>query len=293
MRYRVHHQTLCRYDSPVSVCHYHAKLTPRRLPNQECPWHEITIRPEPLHRHKRHDAYGNAVTYFEIEGSHDELEVVSHCLIHVHENPTPDPRSTPAWESVRDICLASHWSTATAAAEFVCDSPLIRPLPEMRDYARKSFTPARPILDAALDLNHRIFRDFTFDPTATNVATPIAESWKKKRGVCQDYAQVMIACLRGIGLPARYVSGYLETLPPPGQQKLIGADASHAWLAIWCGEELGWMDLDPTNDLMPSTRHITLAWGRDFSDVSPLRGVTLGAGNQQIIVAVDVNGDSD
>jgi transglutaminase-like putative cysteine protease len=142
-----------------------------------------------------------------------------------------------------------------------------------------------------LDLNHRIYTDFTFDPTATHVATPITESWEKKRGVCQDYAQVMIACLRSVGLPARYVSGYLETLPPPGQQKLIGADASHAWLSLWCGEDWGWMDLDPTNDLMPSLRHITLAWGRDFSDVSPLRGVTLGAGNQVIIVAVDVSHD--
>jgi transglutaminase-like putative cysteine protease len=291
MRFQVIHRTLCRYDSPVSVCHYHAKLTPRRLPNQECPWHEITIRPEPLHRYHRHDAYGNAITYFEIEGSHEELEVISRCYIHVKANPGVEAAATPPWESVRDACQSSQWSAATMAAEFVCDSPLIHPSPEMREYALRSFTPARPVLQAALDLNHRIFTDFTFDPTATNVATPIEESWKKKRGVCQDYAQVMIACLRGVGLPARYVSGYLETLPPPGQQKLIGADASHAWLSLWCGEEWGWMDLDPTNDLMPSLRHITLAWGRDFSDVSPLRGVTLGAGNQQIIVAVDVSPD--
>lgn len=292
MRYQVIHRTLCRYDSPVSVCHYHAKLTPRRLPNQECPWHEITIRPDPLHRYNRHDAYGNAITYFEIEGSHEELEVISRCYLHIKANAEVDPSATLPWESVREACLSSQWSAATMAEEFVCDSPLIHPLPEMREYALRSFTPARPVLEAALDLNHRIFTDFTFDPTATNVATPITESWKKKRGVCQDYAQVMIACLRAVGLPARYVSGYLETLPPPGQQKLIGADASHAWLSLWCGEEWGWMDMDPTNDLMPSLRHITLAWGRDFSDVSPLRGVTLGAGNQQIIVAVDVSPDA-
>lgn len=293
MRYHIIHRTICQYDSPVSVCHYHAKLTPRRLPDQECPWHEITIRPEPLHRYTRHDDYGNAVTYFEIEGAHEQLEVVAHCLVKNRPTPYVDPALSPPWEEVRTACARSEWSAAGPVAEFVCRSPLIAPTEEMRHYAQHSFAPGVPILQAALDLNHRIFDDFTFDPSATNAATPIHESWKKKRGVCQDYAQVMIACLRSIGLPARYVSGYLETLPPPGQQKLIGADASHAWLAIWCGEELGWMDLDPTNDLMPSTRHITLAWGRDFSDVSPLRGVTLGAGNQQIIVAVDVNGDPD
>jgi transglutaminase-like putative cysteine protease len=288
MRYHVIHRTLCRYDSPVSVCHYHAKLIPRRLPNQHCPWHEITIRPDCLHRSTRRDAYGNTVMYFEIEGAHEELEVISRCLVEMEPNPEVVPSSTVPWEWVRDVCQTSQWSSASAAAEFVCESPLIHPLEEMRVYALQSFTPARPILEAALELNHRICEDFTFDPTATHVATPIHESWEKKRGVCQDYAQVMIACLRSIGLPARYVSGYLETLPPPGQQKLIGADASHAWLSVWCGDQWGWMDLDPTNDVMPSLRHITLAWGRDFSDVSPLRGVTLGAGNQKILVAVDV-----
>lgn len=288
MRYQVIHRTICQYDSPVSVCHYHAKLTPRPLSNQECPWHEITIHPEPLHRYTRHDAYGNAVTYFEIEGSHDRLEVISHCLVKIEAIAGIDPKASPRWEEIRDICQASTWSNASLAAEFVSDSPLIQPSAEMRGYAMQSFTPDRAILDAALELNHRIFSDFTFDPHATHVATPMHESWQKKRGVCQDYAQVMIGCLRSVGLPARYVSGYLETMPPPGQQKLIGADASHAWLSVWCGEAWGWMDLDPTNDLMPSQRHVTLAWGRDFSDVSPLRGVTLGAGNQKIIVAVDV-----
>jgi transglutaminase-like putative cysteine protease len=293
MRFHVIHRTICRYDSPVSVCHYHAKLTPRRLPNQQCPWHEITIHPQPLQRCNRHDSYGNAVTYFEIEGAHEELEVVSHSLVELAGNPLVDAASTVPWEQIRDACLAHEWSAAAEVSEFVCHSPLIHPLPEMRDYALRSFTPARAILAAALDLNHRLHSDFTFDPTATNVATPIDESWKKKRGVCQDFAQVMIACLRSIGLPARYVSGYLETLPPPGQQKLIGADASHAWLSLWCGDPWGWLDFDPTNDIMPSLRHITLAWGRDFSDVSPLRGVTLGAGNQKIIVAVDVSADGN
>jgi transglutaminase-like putative cysteine protease len=288
MRYHIIHSTICRYDSPVTVCHYHAKLVPRRLPFQNCPWHEMTIRPEPLHRFVRQDAYGNATIYFEIEGAHEELEVISSSFVELEEFVPPSGEKSPPWEQVRDACDAERWSSASLASEYVCPSPLIRTNEELRTYARASFPAEMPILQGALDLNHRINNDFTFDPTATNVATKIEEAWAKKRGVCQDYAQVMIACLRSLGLPARYVSGYLETVPPPGKEKLIGADASHAWLSVWCGEDLGWIDVDPTNDLMPSMRHITLAWGRDFSDVSPLRGVTLGAGNQSILVAVDV-----
>lgn len=293
MRYLITHRTQCRYDSPVMVCHYHARLTPRRLPSQQCPWHEISIHPEPLQRVVRQDAYGNSLVYFEIEGAHEELEVVARNWVEITPLLAPDAASTPPWEQVRDACLQEQWGSASAAAEFVFASPLIRHHATFADYARLDFSPQRPVLEAALALNHRICTEFTFDPTATNAATPIEEAWKKKRGVCQDYAQIMIACLRSIGLPARYVSGYLETQPPPGQTKLVGADASHAWLSLWCGEELGWQDLDPTNDLMPSTRHITLAWGRDYSDVSPLRGVTLGAGNQTLIVAVDVTPQQD
>lgn len=293
MRYLITHRTQCRYDSPVMVCHYHARLTPRPLPTQQCPWHEISIRPEPLQRVVRLDAYGNAMIYFEIEGAHDELEVVARNWVEITPLTPPDAKNTVPWEEVRDACLQETWCSASQASEFIFPSPLIRCDPAFAAYALQDFTPQRPILDAALALNHRIGSDFTFDPTATNAATPIEEAWEKKRGVCQDYAQIMIACLRSIGLPARYVSGYLETQPPPGQEKLVGADASHAWLALWCGEELGWLDLDPTNDLMPSTRHVTLAWGRDYSDVSPLRGVTLGAGNQTLLVAVDVTPDPD
>ncbi len=288
MRYQIIHSTICRYDSPVTVCHYHAKLIPRRLPFQNCPWHEMTIRPEPLQRFVRQDAYGNATIYFEIEGAHEELEVISSSFVELEEFVLPASEKSPTWKEIRDQCDAERWTAGSSASEYVCPSPLIRTNEELRTYARDSFPAEMPILQGALDLNHRIYNDFTFDPTATNVATKIEEAWEKKRGVCQDYAQVMIACLRSLGLPARYVSGYLETQPPPGKEKLIGADASHAWLSVWCGEDLGWIDMDPTNDIMPSTRHVTLAWGRDFSDVSPLRGVTLGAGNQSILIAVDV-----
>jgi transglutaminase-like putative cysteine protease len=288
MHYKFVHRTICQYDSPVNVCHYHAKLTPRCLPQQDCPWRELHIDPAPLYRGMRFDAFGNAVTYLEIEGAHDRLEIVSRGLVQLAIGEVIDATATTRWELLRDACRSPLWSTAAMASAWTCRSPLIHPSSEMREYAMRSFHPGRPVLDAALELNHRIFQDFVFDPEATHVATPIHESWRKRRGVCQDFAQVMIACLRSIGLPARYVSGYLETLPPPGQTKLMGADASHAWLSLWCGEDCGWVDLDPTNDLMPSHRHITLAWGRDFSDVSPLRGVTLGAGNQKMSVAVDV-----
>ena len=171
--------------------------------------------------------------------------------------------------------------------------PLIAPARQYAEYASPSFTPGRPILEAVCDLNHRINRDFVFDPAATDAATPIDKVFTQRRGVCQDFAQIFIACLRSLSLPARYVSGYLETVPPPGKPRLVGADASHAWVSVWCGDQAGWIDADPTNDVLPSTRHITVAWGRDFSDVSPLRGVTLGAGAQKLTVAVDVVPDLD
>jgi transglutaminase-like putative cysteine protease len=201
--------------------------------------------------------------------------------------------SQPAWETIRDACRADKFTQASAAAEFCFASPLIAPGPVFASYALTSFTPGRPVLDALCDLNRRIFTDFIFDPAATDITTPLADVMTKKRGVCQDFAQVMIACLRSISLPARYVSGYLETAPPPGQPRLVGADASHAWASLFCGDAIGWMDADPTNNVLPSEKHITVAWGRDFSDVSPLRGVTLGAREQRLKVAVDVIPASD
>ena len=289
MLYQISHRTLYTYDSPVTVAHYIARLEPRPLPTQSCPWHEIVIRPQPACRADgRTDAFGNTGVYFEIEGTHAELEVVARSYVRLKPRPLPDPAATPAWESVRDACLGDRWSSDTAAGEFVRASPLVPLRDEFAAYAAESFPKDCPVLQGVCDLNRRIFRDFTFDPSATSVATPVAKSFAQRRGVCQDFAHVMIACLRAIGLPARYVSGYLETLPPPGKEKLVGADASHAWLAVWCGEPHGWIDADPTNDLLPSGRHITVGWGRDFSDVSPLTGVSIGSGRQKLTVGVDV-----
>ena len=288
MQYRIIHRTTYTYESPVTVCHYLARLAPRALPGQECPWHEIHIRPEPMDRATRMDYFGNTTLYFEIEGAHSQLEVISRSLVEVLPQAALDPLATPPWESLRDACCGPTACAATAASELTYPSPLVPTGPSFADYARPSFLPGRPVLDAVSDLNRRIFEDFLFDPTATDIATPVSHVLEKRRGVCQDFAQVMIACIRSLGLPARYVSGYLETQPPPGQEKLIGADASHAWVSVFCGDAFGWIDADPTNNVLPSDRHVTVAWGRDFADVSPLRGVTLGAGQQFLQVAVDV-----
>lgn len=289
MLYQVSHRTLYTYDSPVTVAHCIARLEPRQLLTQDCPWHEIHINPQPVCRSAGQlDAFGNTSVYFEIAGAHAELEVVARSYVRISNPPLPPPADTPAWETVRDSCRGDRWDAGTAAGEFIWPSALI-PLEEtFAAYARPSFPEGRPVLEGVCDLNARIHREFQFDPEATSVATPVMESFNNKRGVCQDFAQVMIACLRSVGLPARYVSGYLETVPPPGSEKLTGADASHAWVSVWCGEAHGWIDADPTNDLLPSGRHITLCWGRDFSDVSPLTGVSLGSGSQKLTVAVDV-----
>ena len=288
MRYHIIHRTTYRYESPVTVCHYMARLAPRALPGQECPWHELSIRPDPVERASRADYFGNHCIYFEIEGAHHQLEVTARSLVDVRAVTPVDPLLTPAWESIRDACGGVSFSLATAASEFCFASPLITPGALFSAYALGSFTPGRPVLDALCDLNRRIFTDFTFDPAATDIATPITEVMTRRRGVCQDFAHVMIAGMRGLGLPAAYVSGFLRTLPPPGQPRLEGADATHAWVAVWCGAEIGWVGLDPTNDMRAGADHVIIAIGRDYADVAPESGIVLTYGPQRLDVAVDV-----
>ena len=288
MQYRITHKTTWTYERPVTVCHYTARLEPRTLPQQSCPWHDLHIHPQPTEKATRCDYFGNSSVYFEIEGSHESLEITAQSLVRLQQSAPVDSRATPAWELVRDACLADQLTPTAVAGELCFASPLIPVDSVFAAYAKPSFPPGRPILEGVKDLNRRIFKDFAFDPTATDFATPVAKVLQQRRGVCQDFAQVMIACFRSLGLPARYVSGYLETLPPPGQPKLVGADASHAWVSVYCGDEVGWTDADPTNNVLPGSRHITLAWGRDFGDVSPLRGITIGAGEQVLQVSVDV-----
>lgn len=288
MKYELIHRTSYLYEGAVTVSHHMARLAPRALPNQRCPWHELSIQPVPVGRGVHADAFGNVATYFELEGSHGELEVIARSYVEVFPTAHPDHSATPPWEDVRTACGAPVLDAYSEAGVFRFASPMVPVAREFADYARADFPPGRPILEGVVAFMGRIHRDFKFDTVATDVATPVSEVLRKKAGVCQDFAHLMLACLRSLGLPARYVSGYLETKPPPGKARLTGADASHAWVSVFCGEAVGWIDADPTNNLLPNERHITIAWGRDFSDVSPLRGVTLGAGGQKLRVEVDV-----
>lgn len=291
--YRVTHATEYRYGAAVALSQQLLHLAPRVVPWQLCRAHRLEVGPQPALRLERQDAFGNPVTHLAFDSPHDRLTVLAETEIEVL------PRFSPAllrlagqpWEGWR-AALAYRGAEPLpadqlAAAQFAFASPYVHTGPAFATYAAPSFTPGRGLLAAARDLMGRIYREFEFDPQATTVATPAAEVLAKKRGVCQDFAHLMLACLRSVGLPARYVSGYLLTDPPPGTPRLIGADASHAWVSLYC-PGLGWVDLDPTNDLIPDTRHITLAWGRDFGDVSPMRGVILGGGAHEVEVAVTV-----
>lgn len=287
MLYDVTHRTTYGYGSDVSVSHHLAHLQPRELRSQQVANFKLTIEPTPAVSTERVDYYGNPTSFFSIGSPHDRLSVTARSRVRIIAPALPEAVRTPAWQLVRDRCASDRLTPDSEVGEFRFDSPNIARRAALADYAAVSFVKDRPLLEAVVDFNARIFRDFKFDPRATTVATPVDEVFKKRRGVCQDFAHLAIACLRSLGLPARYVSGYLETLPPPGKARLIGADASHAWYAVWCSG-FGWIDADPTNNLLPSDRHITVAWGRDFSDVSPLRGLVVGGSGHSLGVSVDV-----
>jgi transglutaminase-like putative cysteine protease len=281
------HTTTYDYRSPVTVAHHLLRLAPRRLRRQLRLAHELDLKPEPASLSQHTDYFGNEVAFAIFEGAHRQLRVTARSRVAVGAAFIPDAAETPAWESVRNICRADLSAPVLDAGEFAFGSPLVPLDTAFTDYARDSLPPGRNLLAAVLDLTARIHRDYTFDPTATTVATPLAQMLEQRRGVCQDFAHLQIACLRSLGLPARYVSGYLETVPPPGQPKLLGADASHAWVSFFC-PGLGWIDVDPTNNVLPSMQHITLGWGRDYGDVSPIRGVLVGGEEHTLSVAVDV-----
>ena len=285
--FQITHTTSYEYHAPVTVSHHLMRLTPRALTRQRLLEHEIEVHPTPAATNQRIDYFGNDVTFATIERTHRQLSVISRSRVAVSPAFIPDAGETPGWETVRGLCRGDRTASVLEATEFTFASPLVPVEPVFAEFAASAFEPGRPILDAVTDLTARIHREFKFDPTATTISTPLAEVLEKRRGVCQDFAHLQIACLRALGLPARYVSGYLETVPPPGQSKLVGSDASHAWLSFFC-PGIGWMDVDPTNNLFPSMQHITLGWGRDYSDVSPVRGVILGAGKHDLNVAVDV-----
>jgi transglutaminase-like putative cysteine protease len=285
--YDLKHTTTYDYHSPVTVSHHLLRVSPRRLARQFRLEHSIETDPGAATISQRTDYFGNEVMFATIEGAHRRLQVNSRSRVAVGPAFIPEPSETPQWDSVRGLCRSDRSSSVLEAIEFTFATALVPLEPAFADYAASSFPPGRSILEAAIDLTARIHDDFTFDATATTLSTPLLEVLEKRRGVCQDFAHFEVACLRSMGLPARYVSGYLETIPPPGQPRLIGADASHAWVSLFC-PGIGWIDLDPTNNCLPSMRHITAAWGRDYSDVSPIRGVLLGSGDHTLSVAVDV-----
>ncbi len=285
--FEITHTTTYEYHAPVTVSHHLMRLTPRSMSRQRRLDHVIEVEPTPAATTRRTDYFGNDVTFATIERTHRRLSVISRSQVAVSPAFIPDTGETPAWETVRGLCRVDRTASVLEATEFTFASPLVPVEPVFAEFAASAFEPGRPILEAVTDLTAHIHREFRFDPTATTVSTPLAQVLEKRRGVCQDFAHLQIACLRALGLPARYVSGYLETVPPPGQTKLVGSDASHAWVSFFC-PGLGWIDVDPTNNLFPSMQHITLGWGRDYSDVSPVRGVILGAGKHDLKVAVDV-----
>ena len=288
MIYDIRQVTTCAYASPVAHAHHVLRLTPVNRPGQRVHLSALQIEPPPVKSREGEDFFGNRLTSVTINDAHSALAVKVSARIAVDPVALPDPATAPAWETVRDEVFAATDIAPQSPVHFLFASRMVSLDPEIRDYARQSFTPGRSIVDAALDLNHRIKTDMTYEIGATTVTTTAPMSFALRRGVCQDFAHIMIAGLRGLGLPAAYVSGYLRTIPPPGKPRLQGADATHAWVSVWCGAELGWVGFDPTNDIMIENDHIVLATGRDFSDVSPIDGIIVGSRKQKLGVAVDV-----
>lgn len=291
VRYHVRHDTRYRYDQPVGESRQILRLCPRELAWQHVCIHRLEISPEPARRQRSVDGIGNTVEALHFERDHDTLFIRAESWVELTPREWPAPTASPAWEAVRDALAYRAGRRLDAAQLEACgylfESRHVRLKREFADYAAQDFAPGTPLLIGAQRLMQRIFDEFTFDPASTDVSTPVTEVFDRRRGVCQDFAHLMIACLRSLGLPARYMSGYLLTRPPPGQARLIGADATHAWVAVYCPPH-GWVEFDPTNALMPRLEHITLGWGRDFADVSPIRGVILGGGEHEPEIAVTV-----
>jgi transglutaminase-like putative cysteine protease len=285
--YRVRHRTTYEYEDPVSVSHHVVRLTPRNLPRQTCSRSHITVAPAPSSSITRIDYFGNLLTFFTLREPHGRLTVEASSELEVKALEAPDLSRSPHWETVPQSLEDETSVEVLDAYQFVFNSQRVGASAELAAYARDSFPAGRPVLEAVRDLTRRIHQDFRFDTKATEVTTPVETFFEKRRGVCQDFAHMQIACLRSLGLPARYVSGYLRTMPPPGRTRLTGADASHAWCSAWC-PGTGWVDFDPTNDCLPSDGHVTLAWGRDYSDVSPIHGVLVGGARHTLHVGVDV-----
>jgi transglutaminase-like putative cysteine protease len=287
VNFDVSHRTTFTYSQRVSISHHLLHLAPRSCPHQLCSRHSLMIEPPPTIMKSAIDYFGNPTTYLTIEEPHTELSIIARSNVDVvASDPYPSLETTP-WDGIPAALARATDREMLDVYQFAFDSPFASFSEAARDYAQPSFAPGRPVLDGAIELMHRIFADFKYEGGVTDIYTPIETVLTDRRGVCQDFAHLFIAALRSLGIPARYVSGYLMTRPPEGAARLVGADASHAWLSVWV-PEAGWVDLDPTNDLLPGEHHITVAWGRDYGDVSPVNGMVLGGGKQKIEVAVDV-----
>jgi transglutaminase-like putative cysteine protease len=287
MIFDISHRTHYRYGAPVSQSQHVLHLAPRPVPHQIVHRHSLMLEPAPSARHDRIDYFGNPVSLLTIEVDHRESVLHARSTIEVNGVASVDLANTIAWETLGDLLDVRDASIPLDVHQFASRSRHTAPTLSIRDYVAPSFPAGRPVLEGAWDLTRRMFADFAFDSTATDVATPVSTVLEQRRGVCQDFAHLALAALRALGLPARYVSGYILTRPPPGQPKLQGSDASHAWISVWAPES-GWVDFDPTNGVIPAGEHITIAWGRDFDDVSPVSGVLLGGGHHSVSVAVDV-----
>jgi len=287
MTWHIVHRTLYEYAAPVTASHHVARLEPRATELQRPEAFSLKIIPEPPARRGRADFFGNQLCFFSLQKVHERLEITASSRVSVRAPLPAVDESSPPWEEVaRQFCDPVS-PEIVDPYQFVFNSPLVRTSVDLADYAHKSFPAGTPLLAGVRDLSRRIHGDFKYDPRATTIATPIEEVLEKRRGVCQDFAHLGIASLRSLGLAARYVSGYLRTQPPEGKERLVGADASHAWLAVYC-PGAGWVEFDPTNNLQPAGEHITVAYGRDFGDVSPVAGILTSGGSHTVTVGVDV-----
>ncbi len=291
MNYRVRHTTRYDYSETVPICYNRAHLSPRDTANQRVGEHTVGVVPlNAMFTPSRMDYFGNEVLYFTVQEPHNSLEITLHATVDVR---FPDPArltQSPAWDTVPATLIGTRDMRTLNAYQFTFDSRLVAAAPLLSAYALPSFQPGRPLLEATMDLTSRIYHDFTYDPMATTVSTPLDEVMENRRGVCQDFAHLQIGCLRSLGIATRYVSGYIYSGTTSDVPHLTGAQASHAWLAVYCPVH-GWVDFDPTNNMMPGDQHITVAWGRDYDDVSPVRGVVLGGGEHTISVDVEIHRD--
>lgn len=289
MKYRITHVTHYTYSKQVSSCYNLAHLSPRNSDRQTCNSSFINIDPGASSISETEDFFGNKACYFTVQTPHDALTVKAVSEVEIKPIGSLLDTAFPiAWDEVRNTLMSSTRSEDLDARQYLLESPFVSTHPDLDAYAKASFTPGRPVLEAVHDLMERIHNDFEYDPHITTIATPLSEVFAHRKGVCQDFAHFAISCLISHGVPARYVSGYLETIPPPGQKRMVGADASHAWFSVYV-PNFGWADFDPTNNQIPMERHITTAWGRDYGDVTPLKGVIFGGGKKhKLSVSVDV-----